>query len=129
MYYVEYVMRGEVLDVERRRRWSDDDKILIVSSVGIDGATVTQVAHRCDVTRQQIYRWRHELKKKGLWPLGDGTVFLPIDFQVAEIALPEPKPAPAVPLELRLQGGRCLRFDSSIDEGALTGLIRAVEIA
>lgn len=89
---------------------------------------MTQVAHRCDVTRQQIYRWWHELKKKGLWPPGGGTVFLPIDFQVAE-APPEPKLAPAVPLELRLQGGRCLRFDSSIDEAALTRLIRAVDAA
>ena len=123
-------MRGEVLGFERRRRWSDEDKLSIVSSVGIDGLTVTQVAHRCDVTRQQIYRWRHELKKKGLWPLGDeGTVFLPVDFQVAEVATPEPKPVPAVPLELRLQGGRCLRFDSSIDEAALTRLIRAVDAA
>jgi len=31
-------MRGEVLGVERRRRWNDDDKLAIVSSVGIDGA-------------------------------------------------------------------------------------------
>ena len=51
-------MRGEVLGVERRRRWSDEDKLSIVSSVGIDGATVTQVACRCDVTRQQIYSKR-----------------------------------------------------------------------
>ena len=71
-------MRGEVLGVERRRRWSDEDKLSILSSIGIDGATVTQVAYRCDVTRQQIYRWRHELKKKGLWPLGEGMVFLPV---------------------------------------------------
>ena len=117
------------LTVERRRRWSDEDKLSIVSFVGIDGATVTQVACRCDVTRQQIYRWRHELKKKGLWPLDEGTVFLPVDFQVAEMATPDPKHAPAVPLELRLQGGRCLRFDSSIDEAALTRLIRAVDAA
>jgi len=122
-------MRGEVLGVERRRRWSDEEKLSIVSSVGIDGSTVTQVAHRCDVTRQQIYRWRHELKTKGLWPPGAGAVFLPVDFQVAEVATPEPKPAPAVPLELRLQGGRCLRFDSCIDEAALTRLIRAVDAA
>ena len=122
-------MRGEGLGVERRRRWRDEDKLSIVSSVGIDGATVTQVAHRCDVTRQQIYRWRHELKKKGLWPPGAGTVFLPVDFQVAEVSAPEPKSAPAVPLELRLQGGRCLRFDSCIDEAALTRLIRAVDAA
>jgi transposase len=98
-------MRGEVLGVERRRRWSDEDKLSILSSIGIDGATVTQVAYRCDVTRQQIYRWRHESKKKGLWPPGKGTVFLPIDFQVAEMESPQPKPIPAMPLELRLPGG------------------------
>jgi transposase len=122
-------MRGEVLGYERRRRWHDEDKLSIVTSVGIGGSTVTQVAHRCDVTRQQIYRWRHDLKKKGLWPLVEDTVFLPVDFQVAEIAPAEPKPAPAVPLELRLQGGRSLWFDSSIDEVALTRLIRAVDAA
>lgn len=48
-------MRCEVLGIERRRRWSDQDKLLVVSSVGIDGATVTQVAQRNDITRQQIY--------------------------------------------------------------------------
>lgn len=35
-------------------------------SVGIDGATVTEVAQRHDVTRQQIYTWRRELRKNGL---------------------------------------------------------------
>ena len=94
-----------------------------------DGATVTQVACRCDVTRQQIYRCRHELKKKGLWPYDEGTVFLPIDFQVSEISTPELKPASAVPLQLRLQGGRCLQLDSSINEIALTRLIRVVDAA
>jgi hypothetical protein len=42
--YVEGVMGGDVLGVEGRRRWSDGEKFLIVSSVGIDGATVTQVS-------------------------------------------------------------------------------------
>ena len=119
-------MRCEVLGFERRRRWSDDEKLLIVSSVGIDGATVTQVAQRCDVSRQQVYRWRHELKAKGLWP---GAAFLSVDFRVPEVGPSEPKPAPDVPLELCLQGGRSLRFDSSIDAAALTRLIRAVDAA
>ncbi|MFU8863324.1 MAG: transposase [Rhodobacterales bacterium] len=56
-------MRGEILGVERRRRWDDDEKLAIVSAVGV---TVTQVAQRHEVTRQQIYAWRHELKRKGL---------------------------------------------------------------
>lgn len=33
-------MRGEVLGIERRRRWSDEEKLAIFSSVGVDGATV-----------------------------------------------------------------------------------------
>ena len=57
------VMRGEILGVERRRYWGDDEKLAIVSSVGVGGATVTQIAQRHEVTRQQIYAWRHELKR------------------------------------------------------------------
>ena len=59
-------MRGDILGLERRRRWSDEEKLGIVLSVGVAGATVTQVAQRHEVTRQQLYAWRHELKKKGL---------------------------------------------------------------
>lgn len=45
-------MRGDILGLERRRRWSDEEKLEIVLSVGVDGVTVTQVAQRHDVTRQ-----------------------------------------------------------------------------
>lgn len=122
-------MRGEILGVERRRRWGDDDKLAIVGSVGVDGATVTQVAQRHEISRQQIYAWRHELKKKGLWSAEQGAVFLPIDVPVLESAPREAAPvAPAV-VELRLAKGRCLRFDSALDDAVLTRLIRAVEAA
>ena len=33
---------GDILGIERRRRWSDQDKLLIVSSVGTDRVTVIQ---------------------------------------------------------------------------------------
>lgn len=127
--YAEGVMQGEVLGVERRRRWRDEDKLGIVSSVGIDGASVTQVAHRHDVSRQQIYRWRHELKKKGLWPPTQGAVFLPIDFQITDSVTSALEPDPPSSVELCLGNGRCLRFDTAVDETALTKLIRAVEAA
>jgi len=120
-------MRGEILGMERRRRWGDDQKLAVVMAVGVDGATVTQVAQRHDVSRQQIYAWRHDLKKKGLWSPDDGAVFLPISVPAAE---PAPAtPAAAVQVELRLAKGRCLRFDSAMDEATLTRLIRAVEVA
>ena len=121
------VMRGEILGPERRRLWSDEDKLRIVTSVGIGGATVTQVAQRHEITRQQIYRWRHELKGKGLWSPDAGALFFPLDIPVAA-GLPAPTPPPTA-VELRLRGGRGLHFDCTLDPTALTALIRAVEAA
>ena len=124
-------MRGEVLGVERRRRWGDEVKLVIVSAVGIDGATVTQVAQRHEVTRQQIYAWRHELKRKGLWSPYAGALFLPAGTVPArELTVVEDRPAasnPVVWVELRLAKGRVLRFESNIDDAALSRLIRAVD--
>lgn len=126
-------MRGDVLGVERRRRWNDEEKLAIVSAVGIDGATVTQVAQRHEVTRQQIYAWRHELKRKGLWSPDAGALFLPAGMVPAmELTVVEdrtPAVAPVVWVELRLAKGRVLRFESNIDDAALSRLVRAVDAA
>ena len=120
-------MRGELLGIERRRRWDDDEKLAMVSAVGVGGATVTQVAQRHDVTRQQIYAWRHELKRKGLWSPDAGALFLPVDVPSVPDLPAVTNPAPAVWIELRLAKGRMLRFESAIDDTALTRLIRAVD--
>lgn len=124
-------MRGEILGLERRRFWRDEDKLEIVMSVGTDGATVTQVAQRHEVTRQQIYAWRHELKKKGLWSPDAGALFFPLDMPIAA-GVPVAQPSvveapPPVAVELRLRGGHSLHFESTINPAALSGLIRAVD--
>ena len=36
-------MRGDILGLERRRRWSDEEKLGIALSVGVEGATVTDM--------------------------------------------------------------------------------------
>jgi transposase len=120
-------MRGEILGVERRRYWGDDEKLAIVSAVGVGGTTVTQVAQRHDVTRQQIYAWRHELKRKALWSPISGALFLPVDAPPISNLPVLTDPAPAAWIELRLAKGRTLRFESDIADAALTRLIRAVD--
>jgi len=124
-------MRVEILGQERRRRWGDEKKLDIVTSVGFDGATITEVAHRHDVTRQQIYAWRHELKKKGLLPTTADTVFVPVETSAmlgAPLVREDVARVPAM-IELQLNDGRVLRFDSGVDATVLTRLIRAVEAA
>ena len=133
MSYAGSAMRGEILGLERRRFWHDEDKLEIVTSVGVGGATVTQVAQRHEITRQQVYAWRHELKKKGLWSPDAGALFFPLEIpDAAGVPVPQPPVAETAPpsaVELRLRGGRCLQFDSAMDPAALTSLIRAVEAA
>ncbi|MBD9641923.1 transposase [Ensifer sp. ENS07] len=82
-------MRVEILGQERRRRWCDDRNLEIIMSVGIDGATVTEVAQRHDVTRQQIYTWRGELKKKGQLSPSANAVFVPGDMNALQTELIE----------------------------------------
>ena len=52
-------MRGEILGLERRRIWHDEDRLEILMPIGVGGTAVTQVAQLHNVTRQQIYA-RHE---------------------------------------------------------------------
>ena len=125
------VMRGDVLGLERRRRWRDEDKVRIVASVGVGGVTVTQLAHHHEVKRQQIYGWRHELKKKGLWPLSAGVAFLPVDISDLRKSPEAQTDIPVAPsmVEVRLQNGRSLHFDGAMDPTVLARLIRVVETA
>jgi len=121
-------MRGEILGLERRRFWRDEDKLEILMSIGVGGATVTQVAQRHEVTRQQIYAWRHDLKKKGLWSPDTGALFFPLDVPGVQVVQAPIAGAPSpVVVELRLRGGRSLHFESTIDPAALSVLIRTVD--
>lgn len=95
---------------------------------------VTQVAQRHDVTRQQIYSWRHELEKKGLLAAVPGALFLPVGLdRRVELAVPavmaNTEARHSGQIELQLANGRCLRFDPALDTTTLTQLIRAVEAA
>jgi transposase len=122
-------MRGEVLGLERRRRWSDEEKLSILSMIGVGGMTVTQVAQRHDLTRQQIYTWRNVLKRKGIWH-PDAALFLPVEMPEAPTAThAEPVDTPATDIELRLSNARALRFPAGIDGTVLTCLIQAIEAA
>lgn len=134
-------MRGEVLDgVERRRRWSDEQKLSILMEIGLRGATVSDVARRHEIARQQIYSWRQDLKRHGALRPDDRPVFLPIGSPPAlsapidsEAAAPQPDPVGApttVPaVEIVLSNGRRLCVSGDIDDAALARLIRLVEAA
>lgn len=59
-------MRVEVLSVSdtgRRRRWTMADKVRIVEESLEPGAVAAEVARRNEVSRSQIYDWRHRYRQ------------------------------------------------------------------
>ena len=55
--------RVEVISgVERRRRWSEEQKRSIVAESFAPGAVVSAIARREDISAGQIYRWRQEMR-------------------------------------------------------------------
>jgi transposase len=93
---------------------------------------VKQLAQRHEIIRQQIYAWRHDLKKR-LWSPDAGVHFLPVDNPfVAGVPVSQLPVADApfrTTIESRVQGGRSSQFESTMDLAALTSLIRAIEAA
>jgi len=49
---------------ERRRRWSDDERLKILTEAFSLGACVSEVARRHDVSTALIYGWRRKLRRE-----------------------------------------------------------------
>lgn len=125
-------MRQEVLiGVERRRRWSLEQKLQVLSEVGADGATVTDVARRYDISRQHIYQWRRQLRMKAMSADGPPR-FLPVELS-AEAAEPADAGSGLATqsgrIEIGLGNGRVVRAAADLSETLLVRLIRIVERA
>ncbi|MFZ4072336.1 MAG: IS66-like element accessory protein TnpA [Caulobacterales bacterium] len=131
---------GEILGVERRRRWTDEVKISILHEVGQSGWSVADVARRHDLTRQHIYQWRQELRAKGLWPpsgratsdcaASDRPVFIPLVPASTSLADSDVFPSGgSAEVTVLLRNSRQLRCAVGIDEATLLRLIRIVEAA
>jgi len=124
-------MRGEVLSgVERRRRWSAEQKLQVARASWEPGARVADVARRFDVTRQQVYDWRAAARRGAFAGLGAVAGFVEVIAAPACDAVPPSEVvAPStgdVTVEIAL-GGRSLRVPVSLQTAELMRLIRAVE--
>jgi transposase len=127
-------MRGELLSrVERRRRWSVEEKARVARASWEPGACVADVARRFEVTRQQVYDWRAAARRGEFAGLEVSAGFVEVIAPPAENAVQpsttevvEPGAADAV-VEIAVKGGRSLRLAVSVPTADLMRLIRAVE--
>ena len=103
--------------VERRRRWSDEEKLEILREATEPGAIVAVVARRHGLGTGQLYSWRRQLLR------GAMAGFVPV-----ELATDAP-PARAVPqgrIEIRARGGLTVSLDQQVDRAALKMVLELV---
>lgn len=57
--------RVEVITgVERRRDWTDEEKLAIVAESCADGVVISEVARRHGLRPQQLFAWRNEFRRR-----------------------------------------------------------------
>jgi|KBSSwiStaDraftv2_1062776.scaffolds.fasta_scaffold1985383_1 transposase len=129
-------MRVEVLGgVERRRRWSTEDKLRIVEASLQAGAVVTEVARRNQVSKSLLYEWRRLARMGRL--VDEAASFVPVQIeqpastgsaqvQDAPRSLPAPRRRPSL-IEIELAGGRRVRVDAQFDVEALGRVLDLLE--
>ena len=119
--------------VERRRRWSSEEKLQILREASAPGSLVGAVARRYDICRSQIYQWRRAFRSGKLRSESLAVVdFLPVevcDDNEDEEPTVDETPSAAIMISIELRHGRTLRFSSNLPCHEIRRLVAAVEAA
>jgi len=126
--------RVEVItSVERRRRWSREEKKRLVAASFEPGVTASEVARAAGIHVSQLFRWRKDLCER-VEPAAASLV--PVEIVPADMAPAIEAPAlsasPGRPrrnggiIEIELGGGRRVRVDRDVDADALRRVLDAL---
>jgi transposase len=129
---------AEVLGrVERRRRFSVEQKLAVLSEATAPGANLSAVARRHGLLPAQVYKWRRlaELGVIGMPGMSELPSFVAVEITQDVPSLPGPAAAEVKPIvateaprrrrrkagliEIELAGGRRVRVDRDVDAAAL----------
>jgi transposase len=99
---------------ERRRRWSDEERLEILSEAFAPGACVAEVARRHDVSTALVYTWRRKLREAHAQPPSDDlpTPSFAAAVMIEDTEATHPVPQPAILIDLA-RGKRISIFASA----------------
>ena len=69
--------------VERRRVWTDDQKLALIAAASAPGSSVAQIARDADLRPSQIYRWRRDLERDAASGVSATAGFAPLLIHAA----------------------------------------------
>lgn len=127
------ISRAEVItSVERRRRWSQDEKERLVAASLEPGASVSEVARMAGLHVSQLFRWRKDLCKHG-----EASVAPFVPVEIGSSVPPRVAEAPLTTtaarrrqshgiIEIDLGSGHRIRVDGDVDGDALRRVLDAL---
>ena len=111
------VSRLEVVDTGRRRRWTEDEKLRIVSESLSGPRLVSSTARRYGIARSLLVTWRRQF---GVRVVGNGAGLVPA------VVMPERAPASSR-MEIVAANGRRIIVDAGVDAVALGRVLDVLE--
>ena len=132
--------RGEVISVvQRRRRWTTEQKLALVEEAMRPGSSVAGVADRHGMSRSLLFEWRRQARE-GTMPglVQTGPEVPPSLMPVRVVEEPPPRQPPPSPrlerptrsgatIELVLRNDRVLRVSEAIAPEVLGRLAAALD--
>jgi transposase len=127
--------------VERRRRFSVEQKLAVVAEASAPGANISEIARRHEVLPAQVFKWRRlaDLGVIGIPGASELPSFVAVEITKDAVSLPAPisaAPMEARPrrgrrrksglIEIELGGGRRIRVDRDVDAGALDRVLEVL---
>lgn len=106
-----------LIRVERRRRWSDEEKLSILKETTAPGAIMAVVARRHGIGTGQLYTWRRQLLR------GAMAGFVPVEL-VPDARLVQSGTQGRI--DIRARGGFTVSIDSPVDRVALKLVLELV---
>jgi transposase len=127
-----------VARVERRRKWTIEEKAALIAEVEAEGGKVKLVARRHRVSESLLYNWRSAWKAAAAAAVGSsGTVeFVPLgvfgeaDNAASAMLAPPGRPhneSRAGGIEIALPNGARVSVDAFVNEKALSRVLRAMK--
>ena len=126
--------------VERRRKWSAQEKAALLAEVDAEGGKVRVVARRHRISESLLYNWRAALKAAAA--IMPPAAFIPLGMlggssphATSRLALPEPEPPRPMRangggvggIEIVLPNGARVSVDAFVNEKALSRVLRAMK--
>ena len=126
-----------VARVERRRKWTPEEKAALMAEVAAEGGKVKPVARRHRISESLLYTWRSAWRAAAAVGVGEMAGFLPLGMIGGAVALSagsEPVP-PVQPstnqshsgaIGIALPNGVLVRVDGGVEEAALLRVLRSL---